>query len=136
MPTPAQAQDAVYDGVKTVWDGSAFSAVPLLWLGFRQDPPQDGTAWVRGQMQHVTGGDDAIGGQFFKQEGVFIFEVYASDEDGGEEALDMSNVLLSALEGQKYGGVWLRRARIRSMGIQGPWYRTNVTVDFEYTYTR
>ncbi len=137
------ARDAILDKFKAAWDANT----PALNGGTIPDveypnlditpPLTDGNApWARITVKHRSGEQASLGesgGRRFTRYGIVTVQVFVPAGKRGLVTGDrLGKVALDAFEGEESGDVWYRNAVQREIGVDGAWYQTNVTAEFEY----
>ena len=143
--TVTQARNEVFTLFRTAWLADASSlGVELRYEDVGPtDPPKiptggDAPSWVRIQLRHADGDQSSLGGEtgtrIFERFGIITVQVFTPTGDGLVLNDTLSLIARNAFEGKTTspGAVRLRRARIVAVGEDGPWYQSNVLVDFEY----
>jgi hypothetical protein len=141
--TFTQARDEMLALFKTAWDAGA-SGVPLVYDDTPTDVPtaaqlanENVTAWARVTIRHSIGRQASLSGsqatRRWVREGTFFVQVFTAYGTGLQSADTFAKVAADALEGATTpGGVWFRDVSFREVGIDGPWYQTNVVATFQY----
>lgn len=134
MTTREQARD---DVMKLINDALTGETLTIHWPGNSYEKPTADQTWVRISMQHVDGGQRALGkinGQRrYRHMGLLFIEVYAPLGDGLSHEDGVAMLLLDALKAARTpNGVILRNATGRESGPDGGWHKTVVQADFEY----
>jgi hypothetical protein len=143
--TIAQARDEVFTLFRTAWLANSTSQdVELRYedVGPEGPPtaPANGSAppWALIQMRHAAGDQISLSGEtgsrIFDSRGIITVQVFTPRGDGLDQNDALTEIARNAFEGKTTspGGVRLRRARVLAVGEDGPWYQSNVVVDFEY----
>lgn len=141
--TFAQARDEILTLFKTAWDAGA-SGVEVVYDDTPTDKPsaaqlanENATAWARVTLRHSIGRQASLSGaqavRRWEREGTLFVQIFTSYGTGLQTADTLAKVAVDALEGATTpGGVWFRDVSFREVGIDGPWYQTNVVATFQY----
>jgi len=131
------------DGMVTA--GYVFGTTLLVeWPGTKLDVPHltgDATnghvkPWIRYNYRPVAGGQATLGSRFFTN-GVIIHQIFTPPYQGLQSALSIADSVRSVYDGNvSVGGVWFRNTRPQVVGLTGGWFQVNVSVNFEYDFTR
>lgn len=141
MPaTIEQARDQMLALVKAVADTND---VVMVWEGTAGDKPPDGpqVAWARGGVRHFLRRQATLSGstgtRLYTSTGLLLVSLFTPTGKGLGEADRLAVLFRNAVEGvSTSGGVWFRNARTTEMGLDGSWWRTDVSADFEYDEIR
>lgn len=141
MPaTIEQARDQMLALVKAVADANS---VVVVWEGTAVDKPPDGpqVSWARAGVRHFLRRQTTLSGstgtRLYTSTGLLLVSLFTPTWEGLEEADRLSALFRNAVEGvSTAGGVWFRNARTTEMGLDGSWWRTDVSADFEYDEIR
>lgn len=98
-----------------------------------QNPPP---TWARVTVRHVDGNQPTLAGPSGKRRytkmGIVTIQLF-TPSDGLVSADSIADLLEAAFRGvDSPNGVWFRNPRSNEVGVNGPWFQTNVIVDFEY----
>jgi hypothetical protein len=141
--TFTQARDEILSLFKTAWDAGA-TGVPVVYDDSPSDKPtsaelanENTTAWARVTVRHSIGRQASLSGtqavRRWEREGTLFIQIFTSYGTGLQTADSLAKVAVDALEGATTpGGVWFRDVSFREVGIDGPWYQTNVVATFQY----
>lgn len=138
-----EARDAILDRFKAAWDANSAAHAdgvvpPVEWPDEPVDPPlsQGSVPWARVLVKHNVSGQTSLGeenGRRFTRRGIVIVQVFTPAGKRGLLTGDrLGKVALDAFEGEESGDVWFRDAVQREIGVDGAWYQTNVTAEFQY----
>lgn len=140
------AYDEIFGLFKTTWDadtpavtGGAVPQVFYQGVGEIGPPPPD-EPWARISILHNVSdqaallGDDVSGRRRYTNLGIITVEVYTPIGQGLVLIRQLAPIARKAFQGKHSspGNIWFRRARINEAGVDGPWNRMTVIVDFEY----
>lgn len=124
---------------QTAWDaGVATTGNPLLYEDISGDKPTSGK-WAKIAIHHAAGMQAALGTTRFRRHGMVIIEMFAPSGQGHYSSGmdDMIDVAMGAFEGKSTtGGVWFRDVTPREIGPEGPWFQTNIELEFIYDQVR
>lgn len=140
MPlTRTAARDEILALVKTVTDG--FSNFVSIYDDTKQDIPTASTTplqtWARVQITHGPGSQtslaDSSGKTRYTKFGLLTIQVFTPVGDG----LTNADTLVESLESgvrnvSTPNGVWFKNVRSNEIGVDGPWFQTNVLAEFQY----
>lgn len=139
------ARDAIQNHLNTEWTAAYPSpATPptIAWQDTNAETPQDNEPWLRVKWMHKVGFQATInvpGNRRFRARGTLTVEVRSPTGDGLTESDAMVNNVQAIFEGQNVGGtdgVIFRDVTPVEVGHDGPWFLTNVVVNFEYDRIR
>ncbi len=143
MPlTRADARDEILAVVKAVTDTIAAlgtASENVIWDDTQrtkpegQDPPP---TWARVIVRHVTSELVALvsdaGARRYTKQGLLTIQLF-TPSDGLVSADAIVDQLEIAFRGADTpNGVWFRDPRSNEIGVEGPWFQTNVLIDFRY----
>ena len=131
--TYEQAND---DMLKMITDAWSVTGNKIYFESVQDDRETDTLPFYKVWIRHVDGGQRTLGGKgarLFDRKGFVRIEVYSRITNGLQESYQLAKVASDAYEGRSSdNGVWFRQVRIREMGKDGTFNRTDVIVDFEY----
>ena len=138
--TLAQARDQMLARFKAVVDASSFAntLTPVYDDAERPVPRSDpAKPWCRVVVRHTTSRQSSVSGadgrKRWTRGGFLIFQLFTPKADGQRDADSLVELIRGAYEDfSTPGGVWFRNARHTEVGGDGPWFQTNIFVDFEY----
>lgn len=140
--TITQARDEIYTMLKTAWDAMS-DDYPLRFQGMAEaDPSSQVTdhhppAWARASIHHTDMGDDALGGRLFYRRGLLMVELFTPRFDGLSTLDTLSQVVISAFQGQKSpSGIWFREVTFTETDSDGVYATGQVRARFEYNEVR
>lgn len=138
IATIKEARNEMMDHFTTAWNAQT-PPVPLLLYADKKKPvPETAIPWARIAVTHVDRDRVTIGGETggtrFRAIGLITVEVYSVYGTGLTNNDDFVNVVIDAFEGQNTGldRVTFRNVRNEEIGVDGPWFQTNVIAEFEY----
>ena len=142
--TIGDARDAIQTHFKTEWEAASWPvAVPFVaWQDVDAPTPKDNENWVRIKWMHKVGFQATInspGNRRFRARGTLTVEVRSPTGDGLTNSDLMVNTVQAIFEGQNVGGpdgVLFREITPVERGHDGPWFQTDVVVNFEYDRIR
>jgi hypothetical protein len=123
--------DATWPGYQQRYDGNESNT-----------PPPSDASWFRWTFQHTDGGQASLanhdGKRRWRREGLLIVQCFGCLDLGGKtRAQRMAESARDAYQGQATpGGVWFRNATTGEVGIDGPHYQVNATIQFNYDEVR
>ncbi len=138
------ARDAIQDHFLTTWTAQyAPNPAPFIaWQDANMPTPKDNEDWVRIKWMHKVGFQATIntaGNRRFRARGTLTVEVRSPTGDGLTNSDIMVNNVQAIFEGQNVGGpdgVLFREVTPIERGHDGPWFQTDVVVNFEYDRIR
>jgi len=125
-------------------------AATLLWPAAQQrfdgvqvnSPPPSNASWFRWTFQHSEGMQASLantdGQRRWRREGQIIVQCFGLLDHGGKTlAQRMAETIRDAYQGSStQSGVWFRNATHREVGIDGPHYQANASIQFSYDEMR
>ena len=137
MPIANQtlAKDAIYAVLKTAIEGSAYSALNIIYPDTQEDKPTD--KHLRVYVDLTDERQRSIGGtglRRYRVYGMVMIQIFTPFGNGEVLADDIAGVVKGAFRGVNTGAdaITFRHARVVSVGQDGSWLQTNVTVEFDY----
>ena len=131
------ARNAILIHFKTAWDAQTPPIPPVIYDDVAQEPPADGSVWVRVSVKHSANGQQTLGAQGnrrFGRIGIVVVQVF-TPYGGGLTANDIfAKVAVDAFEGKSTApdAVTFSNVRSNEIGQSGDWFQTNVIAEFEY----
>ncbi|MEE8551509.1 MAG: phage tail terminator-like protein [Gemmatimonadota bacterium] len=132
--TYEEARDLLSAFVTTNWN-VATSSAPLLYDNLNADRPATPSLFGRLNIQHVSGMLAALGASRFRRMGVLSVQVFVPLGSGTQQADQVAESLVEALEGvgpTTLENVWLRNIGMREVGPDGTYHQVNVEADFTF----
>lgn len=125
---------AILGAIDAVW---APTGNPIAYPNRGFTVPDGKTTWARVTLEHTAGAQRTISQptQLYTQIGTLIVQVFVPAGSGLGIAAQADPVALiqSALRGvQLAGGVFFMKVTPREVGIDGPWFQTNISAIFQY----
>lgn len=76
----------------------------------------------------------SVGNRRFRRFGIITVQIFTLGDQGLSTADVFAKVALDAFEGNSTAPteIHFRNSRINEVGEDGPWFQTNVIVDFDY----
>lgn len=158
MPAPdtATARDEMLARLKAAVDGSAYAGLSIIYDDAMADVPTDetpaappaetntppGKPWLRVGVRHADGAQVSLGsiGGKRRQEmsGLIFIQMFTPAGDGHKLADPLGDFILDVYRtgGATTSGVQFRSARRVEIGKDGPWFLTNLLIDFQYDLIR
>jgi len=136
ITTLVSARDKVMLHFTTLWNAQT-PPVPLLLYDDRHRDLPTNAPYARITMRHNVMDQRTLGNsgnRRFRRFGVITVQVFTLSNKGLATADVFAKVALDAFEGQSTAPteIHFRNARINEVGEDGPWFQTNVLVDFDY----
>ncbi len=136
ISTMTEARDKVMLHFTTAWDAQS-GTVPLLLYDDRHRDLPANAPYARITMRHNVMDQRTLGGvgnRRFRRFGVITVQVFTLSNQGLATADVFAKVALDAFEGNSTAPdeIHFRNSRINEVGEDGPWFQTNVLVDFDY----
>lgn len=132
----AAARDSILTLFHATWDAQTPPVPAVLHEDRKQDPPEDGSAWVEVAIRHFDGGQKTmgqVGSRRFNSVGVVVVSVHTKLGGGLVESDTLVQVAKNAFEGKRTSdGVWFRNVRDQEVGSDGASYKVDVLADMEY----
>jgi len=143
MTTTTAARDAIASLIRTAWiaPGSATENVLLLWDNVVAPKPAEdefGKAlpWGRVTVRHATGEQETlapIGSRRYLSGGIVTVQVFTPFGDGHGLGDQIVAVIKAAFRAAPVThAVWFNNASITEIGVDGPWFNTNLDATFRY----
>lgn len=134
------ARNEVFQLVKDYLDGAGAAPTKVLWpnvVAAKPDPVSDAAvSWCRVMFLPATSFKVGIGGNgsgMYRNEGVLVLELYYPTGDGHETVLTLMETARPALRRKRTAsGVILRDATLTFVEEDGPWFHSNLTINFRY----
>ena len=136
-----EAVDLILNRFSDHWAANATGAPPLAWDGLTFTPPRNLSPWARVTVRHGTSDIATLGGEgnrVWRSPGLVIIQVFTDLGANRKVNDDLVETAIAAFRGVSVGTdprVRFRRIDAREIGADGPWWQTNVTVDFDYDET-
>ena len=141
IATIAAARDEILLHFTTKWNAGTPPIPLLLYDDKHRDLPND-APYARITIKHNESPQVTIGatvakggdGVRFRRLGIVTVQVFEVSGDGLTAADVLVDLALDAFEGEKTGldRIEFRNARANEIGQDGPWFQTNVVVEFTY----
>jgi hypothetical protein len=146
-----ETHDQAFDEMNTMlldaWEGDAETyGIPIVWGNIAPDKQGDADLfdnphpYLRVETIHEASRTASLRGRSGARReytGSLIALLHIQADKGSVHALPLISVAADAFTGTKSpGGVWFRNPRINSIGPQGTWYVTALTVTFIYDLIR
>lgn len=144
MATMTQARDDVFTMLTDAWAANASFGSPPYVPEIRYTGTVEGAlpaasiCWARLSLVHATGSQTsfgAIGNRRFERRGILMFQLFTPVQSGQglSSSESLATIARNAWEGlSSPNGVWFRNIRVQDIGIDGPWWNTNVLGSFLY----
>lgn len=132
--TYEQARDAISTFVTTTWNAATTSA-PLIYDNLNADRPAVPSLFGRLTIHNVGGMLAALGASRFRREGLFSIQVFVPLGSGTQQADQVAQALVEALEDigpATLGNVWLRNIGMQEVGPDGTYHQVNVEAEFTF----
>lgn len=96
-------------------------------------PPKSG-AWARVTMEDTESDRVSLGRTArYRTDGVLIVQLFAPGGTGRQTTRALAELVIGAFRGKRTaGGVWFHREVARDVGADGPWWQTNVVIEYQY----
>lgn len=143
MPTTYDAvRDQVFTIFRAIWEKQptdpGIDIPPIQWDNTEDlvNPPESG--WVRVLLRHGPSSQVTLtgdtGGRRFRRLGLITIQVFAPVGEGMTDSDRFVKIILDAFEGGNTGAdkILFRNVRANEIGRDGPWFQTNVLIEFEY----
>lgn len=136
ISTLVEARDKVMLHFTTAWNAQT-PPIPLLIYDDRHRDLPDNAPYARITMRHNVMDQRTlgnIGNRRFRRFGIITVQIFTLSNQGLATADVFAKVALDAFEGSNTAPdeIHFRNARINEVGEDGPWFQTNVLVDFDY----
>lgn len=137
----SQARDEIYAVLKAAWDTTG---VTLLYsdvegdIDSTQQPNKtEPQPFARATLSHNDRSQVALGnanGQIrYEAQGVLVVQIFTPLGEGLSNADSYAILIEDAFDGARTpGGARFKNVTSREIGSDGPWFQTNVTVEFYY----
>lgn len=131
------ARDEIVSHFTTLWNAQTPPIPLLLYDDKHTDLPND-ASYARITVRHSEMDQRSVGGNVgnrrFRRFGVVTVQIFTIAGDGLQESDRLATIAHNAFEGQKTGEdrVFFRNVRINEIGQEGPWFQSNVIVDFDW----
>lgn len=130
-----QRRDAINEILsllKAVWDPLGF---PMKYDNTHVDTA--GATWARATLRHNTGFQATLAGETgqrrFRRTGTLVVQIFQPPGAGLSLNPDLAKIVVDAYEGvTSAGGVIFRDVVPNEIGVDGGFFQTNVSVNFEY----
>lgn len=125
---------SILAAIDAVW---APTGKPIAYPNLAFTLPDGDVTWARVTIEHTAGFQRTISQptQLYSQLGVCIVQVFVPYGGGLASAAqsDPVHLIQGALRGvQLPGGVFFMKVKPQEVGIDGPWFQTNVSGVFQY----
>lgn len=139
--TSSEARDAVMTLVDAGLAADAITTGILrLYDNVKGDKPgEDGTTgralpFMRLTVRTVSSPQSTQGRRRFLTDGIFTLQIFTAVGDGHTLGDSIAEVALGILRGHvgSTGGVWFFDAVLNEIGIDSPWFQSNVEAGFRY----
>jgi hypothetical protein len=129
----AQARDEILALVHTVADAQT-PDVLVVYDDVQEDKPSGTASWLRAVVRHNAGTRCTLGpGGRHTQSGILFVQIFTPAGEGLAANDTLATALEAVFRGQSTdGGVVFRDVVTREIGQDGPWFQSNLYVDFEY----
>ncbi len=141
IPTLTEGRDEILSHFTTAWNAGTPPIPVLLYDDKHRDLPDD-APYARITIKHnvfpqvTIGATVAEGGNGvrFRRFGIVTVQVFEISGGGLTSSDILVDLVLDAFEGEKTGPdrIEFRNARANEIGQDGPWFQTNVIVEFVY----
>lgn len=138
------ARDEILTRLKVVTDTIVALAPNVIYEDSDKQPP-DGEdpplTWARVTVRHVFSAQSALsddaGKRRYTRDGLVTIQLFTPFNEGLSNADTIASLLQGAFLGVSTpNGVWFRNVRTNEVGVDGPWFQTNVLADFRYDEVR
>lgn len=144
---PTTSEQAFNDSMslfKSAWDAGAESgSIAVLWPNVRgeidttrQAPTDAAKSWARISQQTITSTQRGIGSDgkhLFETSGLITVEIRVPTSQGSGLAYRLAKVALDAYRSQtSVNGVRYGDCKPREVGNDGPWFRVDALMEFEF----
>ena len=131
---------AVTDTIIDLEDDDTVPSGNVIWDDTQKSKPHgqgpNTPTWARVSVRHIFGeqsslSDDA-GVRRYTKRGIVTVQLFTPT--GGLVSADsISDTIENAFRGVSTpNGVWFRNPRSNEIGVDGPWFQTNIIAEFEY----
>ena len=118
----------------TTWN-TATSSAPLIYDNLNADRPVVPALFGRLNIQHIGGMLAALGASRFRRMGVLAIQVFVPLGSSTQQADQVAQALVVALEGvgpATLENIWLRNIGMQEVGPDGTYHQVNVEADFTF----
>lgn len=130
--SPDEADKAIQAAFFAGWG----STTPIAWDNVDFDGEAQNTAWVRLNVQFVSGTISSLGkatARFFRNQGLVFVQVFTLVGRGKSENTVLATTARNIFRGTHLtGGLWFRNEAIVDVGPDGKWYQQNVSANFVF----
>lgn len=135
MTSAANAMDDMLSMFTAAW-----MPRELYYENIPEDRLKTEDPFARIMVRHASGVQRTlgeVGHRMFNRSGVVVVTIYAPQEKGLSESIELAKVAVDAYEGKSSpNGVWFRNVRMNEVGRSGNFRLTNVLADFTYDETK
>lgn len=132
--TPADAKDEMLAVFHGAWNALGYIAIYDDKAG-QKPTGSDETPWARVTLQHIGGGQTAlgnsIGSKLYTNTGILTAQLFSPFSEGQDRLLPLVQLVQDAYRKAR-GNVWYRNVRFREQPRDGAFAQANVLVDFTY----
>ncbi len=135
------ARNTIVSHFRTAWLAQTPPIPELQYDDVRADLPDGDESWARIFVRHGSSSQVTIGKatqRRFRRIGLITIQVF-TPAGGGLSLNDIyAKVAMDAFEGTSTGGdaIEFRDVSSQEVGVDGPWFQTNVTATFVYDETK
>jgi hypothetical protein len=131
-----EARDDIIGLFTTAWNAQT-PPIPLLIYQDKESDLPDNAPFARLSIEHTIFNQQTlanVGNRRFRRFGIITVQIFSLAGEGLANADVFAKVALDAFEGKATGAdsIEFRNVRINEIGIDGPWFQTNVLAEFEY----
>ena len=130
--TYGDARDLLSSFITTEWATAAGTA-PLLYDNLGGERPEDPTLFGRLTIQNVSSSLSALGGGRFRRIGLLTVQIFVPLYSGTEEADQVGESLVEALESvgpTTLENVWLRDIGMTDIGPDDAYHQVSINAEF------
>jgi hypothetical protein len=128
--SPDEADKIIQSTFGAAWG----TTTPVAYDNKTFDAEGQNTAWVRLNVQFITGSISAlgqVGDRLFRNEGLVFVQVFTPVGGGKSPNTLLATTARNVFRGvQLAGGLWFRNEGITHVGPEGKWYQQNVSAEF------
>ena len=132
------ARDELLTFFRTSWNAQVPS-VKVIYDDRKQNIPDTAVPWLRVMVRHNFGFQATLSGEFgqrrFQNNGIITIQIFTPFGDGLVLNDQYVQIIKTIFQGNETtpDGIIFRNVRSNEIGEDGPWFNTNILIEFEYS---